>query len=61
MDRCFTLQLFKNYRTQNVICLTDAILERHEKARARRKRRIKPEALIWKPPVFTRDQLRFGW
>ncbi|KIJ49466.1 hypothetical protein M422DRAFT_27830 [Sphaerobolus stellatus SS14] len=58
---CSTLQLFKHYKGQHVICLTDAIIEQHKRQLAKKKRRIVPEALIWKPPVFTRDQLRFGW
>jgi len=58
---CSTLQLFKHYKGQHVICLTEAIMEQHKKQLAKKKRRIVPEALNWKPPVFTRDQLRFGW
>ncbi|KAH8119103.1 acyl-CoA N-acyltransferase [Phellopilus nigrolimitatus] len=61
MNTCTTLQLFKHYKGQHVICLSDTVLEQYEKARAKRRRRIAPECLIWKPPVFTRDQLRFGW
>lgn len=58
---CSTLQLFKHYKGQHVICLTDAIIEQHNRQMAKKKRRIVSEALTWKPPVFTRDQLRFGW
>jgi len=61
MNTCTTLQLFKHYKGQHIICLSDAILERHQKTQSKRRRRIYPEHLIWKPPVFTRDQLRFGW
>ncbi|KAL5485291.1 ESA1 [Sanghuangporus weigelae] len=61
MNTCVTLQLFKHYKGQHVICLNDSVLEQYEKARAKRRRRIVPEKLIWKPPVFTRDQLRFGF
>ncbi|KAI6045975.1 histone acetyltransferase, MYST superfamily [Pisolithus marmoratus] len=59
MNTCTTLQLFKHYKGQHIICLSDAVLEKHEKTRNKRRRRIHPEHLIWKPPVFTRDQLRF--
>ncbi|KAI6157493.1 histone acetyltransferase, MYST superfamily [Pisolithus tinctorius] len=59
MNTCTTLQLFKHYKGQHIICLSDAVLEKHEKTRSKRRRRIHPEYLIWKPPVFTRDQLRF--
>ncbi|KAH7911978.1 histone acetyltransferase, MYST superfamily [Hygrophoropsis aurantiaca] len=59
MNTCTTLQLFKHYKGQHIICLSDAVLEKHEKVRNKRRRRIYSEHLIWKPPVFTRDQLRF--
>ena len=59
--RCTTLQLFKHYKGQHIICLSDAVLERYEKSKAKRRRRIFKEYLNWRPPSFTRDQLRFGW
>ncbi|KAI9572313.1 histone acetyltransferase, MYST superfamily [Boletus coccyginus] len=59
MNTCTTLQLFRHWKGQHIICLSDAVLEKHEKVRSKRRRRIHPEHLIWKPPVFTRDQLRF--
>jgi histone acetyltransferase HTATIP len=61
MNTCTTLQLFKHYKGQHIICISDAILERHAKWLSKRRRHIHAEHLIWKPPVFTRDQLRFGW
>ncbi|KAI0093021.1 hypothetical protein BDY19DRAFT_902841 [Irpex rosettiformis] len=61
MNTCTTLQLFKHYKGQHVICIPEAVQERHKKSMEKRKRKIHPECLIWKPPVFTRDQLRFGW
>lgn len=61
MNTCTTLQLFKHYKGQHVICIPEALQERHKKAMEKRKRRVHPEYLLWKPPVFTRDQLRFGW
>ncbi|KAK7472725.1 Histone acetyltransferase [Stygiomarasmius scandens] len=61
MNTCITLQLFKHYKGQHLIVLNNAVLERHEKIRKKNRRRIHPECLRWKPPVFTRDQLRFGW
>ncbi|KAF7321690.1 Histone acetyltransferase [Mycena kentingensis (nom. inval.)] len=60
-NTCATLGLFKHYKGSHIICLSDAILERYEKSKTKRKRRIDPECLRWKPPVFTRDQLRFGF
>ncbi|KAG2747378.1 hypothetical protein P692DRAFT_20737452 [Suillus brevipes Sb2] len=59
MNTCTTLQLFKHYKGQHIICLSEAVLEKHEKVRNKRRRRIYADNLIWKPPVFTRDQLRF--
>ena len=61
VHRCTTLQIFKHYKGQHVICLSDAVLDQYEKAKAKRRRRIVSECVKWKPPVFTRDQLRFGW
>ncbi|KAK7005723.1 histone acetyltransferase [Favolaschia claudopus] len=60
-NTCATLGLFKHYKGSHIICLNEAVVARYEKARTKRKRRIKPEHLRWKPPVFTRDQLRFGF
>ncbi|EAU91024.2 histone acetyltransferase ESA1 [Coprinopsis cinerea okayama7 len=61
MNTCTTLQLFKHYKGGHAICLNNAVLEKYNKSKAKRKRRIHPECLRWKPPVFTRDQLRFGF
>jgi histone acetyltransferase HTATIP len=49
--------MFKHFKGQNLIVLNTAVLERHEKAKSKRRRRIYGEYLKWKPPVFTRDQL----
>ncbi|KZT42434.1 hypothetical protein SISSUDRAFT_45063 [Sistotremastrum suecicum HHB10207 ss-3] len=61
MNTCTTLQLIKHFKGAHVICLTESVLEQHEKSIAKRKRKIKPENLQWRPPVFTREQLRFGY
>ncbi|KAG5353495.1 Histone acetyltransferase [Termitomyces sp. Mn162] len=61
MNTCTTLQLFKHFKGQHILCLNNAVLEKHQKNKAKRRPRIHPEYLKWKPPVFTRDQLRFGW
>ncbi|KZV74446.1 hypothetical protein PENSPDRAFT_601585 [Peniophora sp. CONT] len=61
MNTCTTLQLFKHYKGQHVIALSDSVLDRYEKAKNKRRRRIDKDCLKWKPPTFTRDQLRFGW
>ncbi|KAG8905813.1 Histone acetyltransferase [Tulasnella sp. 403] len=62
MYTCQAMHLIKSSRSQHVICLTDAIKEQYERAMKKRRRRINPDGLRdWKPPVFSRDQLRFGW
>ncbi|KAH6914374.1 histone acetyltransferase ESA1 [Coprinopsis sp. MPI-PUGE-AT-0042] len=61
MNTCTTLQLLKHYKGGHAICLNNAVMEKYNKSKAKRRRRIQPEALKWKPPVFTRDQLRFGF
>ncbi|KAG6885693.1 hypothetical protein C0993_011178 [Termitomyces sp. T159_Od127] len=61
MNTCTTLQLFKHFKGQHILCLNNAVLEKHQKNKLKRRPRIHPEYLKWKPPVFTRDQLRFGW
>ncbi|KAG6848698.1 Histone acetyltransferase [Arthromyces matolae] len=61
MNTCTTLQLFKHIKGQHILCLNNAVLEKHAKSKAKNRPRIRPECLRWKPPVFTRDQLRFGW
>ncbi|KAJ7647149.1 histone acetyltransferase, MYST superfamily [Roridomyces roridus] len=60
-NTCATLGLFKHYKGSHIICLNNAVIERYEKSKNKRKRRINAEHLRWKPPVFTRDQLRFGF
>jgi histone acetyltransferase HTATIP len=58
---CQQMGLFKYYKGQHVLSLTDQILEQHRRSKAKQRKRIKPERIIWKPPVFSRDQLRFGY
>lgn len=60
-NRCTTLQLFKHYKGQHMICLNNAVMEKYQKSKAKKRPRIHSEFLKWKPPVFTRDQLRFGF
>ncbi|KIY43274.1 hypothetical protein FISHEDRAFT_31930, partial [Fistulina hepatica ATCC 64428] len=61
MNTCITLDLFRHYKGIHRITLSNSVVEKYQKAMSKRKRRIHPECLRWKPPVFTRDQLRFGW
>lgn len=53
--------MLKMYQGRHYLVLSDAIIAQHEKLSKKKRRHINPEKLIWKPPVFTRDQLRFGW
>jgi len=61
MHVCQTLQLLKYRNKQHILCLSDAIIERFEKTSKKNRRRIQPSQLIWKPPVFSRAQLQFGF
>ena len=59
--RCNQLQMVKHYKGQHVLVLSEPIIEQYEKATKKRRRRIQSDKLIWKPPVFSREQLRFGY
>ncbi|CCF55820.1 hypothetical protein KAFR_0A03850 [Kazachstania africana CBS 2517] len=56
-----TLNVLRYYKGQHIIFLNDDILKRYEVLKAKNRRKIDPEKLIWKPPVFTASQLRFAW
>ncbi|KAK7057065.1 histone acetyltransferase [Favolaschia claudopus] len=58
---CDILGLFKSYKGSSIIALNKSAVARYEKLRNKSKRQIKPEHLRWKPPVFARDQLQFGF
>lgn len=58
LHRLHSLQLLKSHRNSHIICMTDTAKETYEKQRSKKRRRIEPKALQWKPPVFSRDQLR---
>jgi histone acetyltransferase HTATIP len=55
------LNMLKYYKGQHIICLTDAAVEKNDKYKARKRHKIDPSKLQWKPPVFTAAQLRFAW
>lgn len=55
------LNMLKYYKGQHIVCLTDVLVEKYEKQKAKKKHKIDAEKLIWKPPVFTAAQLRFAW
>ncbi|KZV97771.1 hypothetical protein EXIGLDRAFT_729878 [Exidia glandulosa HHB12029] len=61
MNTCKTLELFKHHNAQNVIYVSEAVKAQYERNKAKGRRRIEPAALQWKPPQFTREQLRFAY
>ncbi|EIW69680.1 hypothetical protein TREMEDRAFT_30930 [Tremella mesenterica DSM 1558] len=61
MHTCQALQMIKYYKGQHIIHLTDGVLMQYEKAQKKAKQRIDSEYLKWKPPVFSRAQLAFGF
>ncbi|VVT56802.1 uncharacterized protein SAPINGB_P005289 [Magnusiomyces paraingens] len=55
------LNMLKYYKGQHIICLTDALVDKYEREKAKKRHRIDSSLLKWKPPVFSASQLRFGW
>lgn len=49
----------------HVIVLTDAVLhqqrKQREKEKIKGKRRVDPERLVWKPPVFSAGSRTWNW
>lgn len=60
-NSCQALQMIKYYKGQHIIHITDPVLEQYHKAKTRARNPIDPTCLRWKPPVFTRSQLAFGF
>jgi histone acetyltransferase HTATIP len=56
-----TLSMLKYFKGQHVIYLSDAVMDHYNKLKGKKRRGIDAQRLIWKPPVFTAAQLRFGW
>lgn len=56
-----TLNILRYYKGQHIIFINEAILERYNKLKSKKRRSIDAEKLLWKPPVFTASQLRFAW
>ena len=61
------LNMLRYSKGGHVIVLMDAIVEQQEKMRQRERekgrgrRRIEPERLMWKPPVFTASSRTWNW
>lgn len=63
-DILHTLQnydMLRYYKGQHIIVLTDDCLKHYEKLKKKNRHVLDPKKLVWKPPVFTASQLRFGW
>ncbi|ODQ63295.1 histone acetyltransferase catalytic subunit of the native multisubunit complex [Nadsonia fulvescens var. elongata DSM 6958] len=56
-----TMNMLKYYKGQHIICITDAVVVRHDKIKTKKRHYLEAHRLQWKPPVFTAAQLRFGW
>lgn len=56
-----TMNMLRYYKGQHIICITDQVSHAHEKLKKKKRHKLDPNKLIWKPPVFTATQLRFGW
>ncbi|KAK4700495.1 histone acetyltransferase HTATIP, partial [Phenoliferia sp. Uapishka_3] len=61
MHTCQVLQMLKFNKGQHHLIVSEAVVEQHERAKKKGRRRIDPSKLIWKPPVFSRNDLRFGF
>ncbi|ABN64339.2 predicted protein [Scheffersomyces stipitis CBS 6054] len=60
-----TLQILRYYKGQHIIVITDQIMTLYEKlvkkVKDKKKHELEPRRLKWTPPLFTANQLRFGW
>ena len=56
-----TLNILRYYKAQHIIYLSDEVMERYDKLKAKKRRSITPSLLKWTPPVFSASQLRFAW
>ncbi|GAA5945795.1 hypothetical protein JCM1841_001168 [Sporobolomyces salmonicolor] len=55
------LQILKFSGGQHRLAIPPHLLAAHQQAKAKPRRRIDPSKLVWKPPVFSRQELRFGY
>ncbi|ORY55728.1 acyl-CoA N-acyltransferase [Leucosporidium creatinivorum] len=61
MHTCQVLQMLKFAKGQHHLVVSQAVIEQHERQKSKARRRIEPSKLHWKPPSFTRQELRFGF
>ena len=59
------LNMLRYNKGQHAVVLSDALVEQKERQREREKvrgkRKIDPERLMWKPPVFTASSRTWNW
>lgn len=63
-DILHTLQnsnMLRYYKGQHIIVLTDEAEKHYAKLSKKKRHLLDSEKLVWKAPVFTASQLRFGW
>lgn len=56
-----THNMLRIFKGQHILVITDQALKSYEKMSSKKRHYLDPEKLVWKPPVFTASQLRFGW
>lgn len=56
-----TLNILRYYKGQHIIFLNEDVMKRYDLLMSKKRNRITPDNLIWRPPVFTASQLRFAW
>ncbi|GAC71372.1 histone acetyltransferase [Moesziomyces antarcticus T-34] len=61
LHTCMALNMLKQYQGKHYLVLSDAVIAKHDKTAKKKRRRINPDKLNWTPPVFSRQQLQFGW
>ncbi|RKP07347.1 acyl-CoA N-acyltransferase [Thamnocephalis sphaerospora] len=54
-----SIDALKYYKGQHIICLSNKVVDAYKRAEQKKRRRIHPELLDWKPPIFTSAQLRY--
>lgn len=52
--RCQVLQMLKFSKAQHHLIVSEAVIEQHERAKKKGRKKIDPDKLLWKPPTFSR-------
>lgn len=56
-----TMNMLRYYKGQHIICLTEQVIQNYDRLKKKKRHKLDPARLQWKPPVFTAAQLKFGW